>query len=161
MKSKFFITHYFNDTPPDEGLRKLSFLSATTDSIKEKKFYLGYDAFQSINEEEIGSQIAEGSLKRFSDDLEVNVDTSASHNKIPWIDKNSGIWIADSEAPFYDKARRLVFTPSKDYSVPEELGGKRTMLIKRIYGETFSGVVKAKAVRYLKVPQPDPVEANV
>ena len=59
---EIYLTHYFNNQPPKEGLRDLDFLTTTKKGLEEKFYFMAYDRFRRVSENELETQIKEGSI---------------------------------------------------------------------------------------------------
>ena len=100
---EIYITHYFNNQSPKEGLRELDFLTTTKKDLEGKFYFIVHDHFRSISENELEMQLKECSIVR----LPTPVKTKCE--KVLWMDSEGIVYVADPEKPYADVTRKAVY----------------------------------------------------
>lgn len=104
-KIDFYVTHIINEAAPSKGYAKVGFITATNESIKEKKYFLGFGTHRSFNDEFFDAKIEAKSITKLP------APHPITKEKAVWIDQAYNIFLGNKTNPFNDDLK-LIFNPS-------------------------------------------------
>src|SRR3989344_4580711 len=133
-EDQLYFTLYFNDAPPLEGLKPLSFMSGSEERIRRNEYYHGYGTLVAIPKRKIEDELSKGFIK----ELRLEMRFKGGEKRVLWMDSNCGVWAADADQPFSDRSKELVYVPV-GYKLPGDLkaSGARIKKGKKINGWKF------------------------
>ncbi|MEX2017401.1 MAG: hypothetical protein WD876_02925 [Candidatus Pacearchaeota archaeon] len=103
--NEIYITHYFNNIPPEFGLLDLDFLTATKESLPQDRYFMAHDFFESISSKEIKYDIQSGAIVKLPTPFLV----LTRKKKALWMDCEGIVYVADSEKPYSDLEKKAIY----------------------------------------------------
>ncbi|MEJ8841894.1 hypothetical protein WG954_05815 [Lacibacter sp. H375] len=106
INQDFYVTHFIYEPPADEGYIRLSFMTATAESLRKNIFYMGFSKHRPFDVKFLKAKIDAGSL------IKLNTPHKIVKEKSLWMDTMKNVFIADKSDPFKDEALQQVYNPN-------------------------------------------------